>query len=207
MDHGASPSILTPHGFRHRRDAGPKRTACTVCVLTVREQPHRTKAADGVSTAQRGHDATGTMVLDPCGMPCSSRVCGVVEAFVRYIAVPDYNLSYFYVLVFFLVGAGFVTVILGASRLIARRKPSLEKSRTYESGEEPIGQAWSRYPSHFYIFALLFVVFDVEVIFLFPWAVLFRALGWSGLIEMFVFIAILVVGLFYAWRKQVLRWY
>ena len=147
------------------------------------------------------------MVLDPCGMPCSSRVCGVVEAFVRYIAVPDYNLSYFYVLVFFLVGAGFVTVILGASRLIAPRKPSLEKSRTYESGEEPIGQAWSRYPSHFYIFALLFVVFDVEVIFLFPWAVLFRALGWSGLIEMFVFIAILVVGLFYAWRKQVLRWY
>ena len=121
--------------------------------------------------------------------------------------MPDYNLSYFYVLVFFLVGVGFVTVILAASRLIAPRKPSLEKSRTYESGEEPIGQAWSRYPSHFYIFALLFVVFDVEVIFLFPWAVLFRTLGWSGLIEMFVFILILVVGLFYAWRKQVLRWY
>ncbi|HEY8758898.1 MAG TPA: NADH-quinone oxidoreductase subunit A, partial [Candidatus Limnocylindria bacterium] len=87
--------------------------------------------------------------------------------------MPDYNLSYFYVFAFFLVGAGFVTVLLGVSRLIAPRKPSLEKSRTYESGEEPVGQAWGRYPSHFYIFALLFVVFDVEVIFLFPWAVLF----------------------------------
>jgi NADH:ubiquinone oxidoreductase subunit 3 (subunit A) len=121
--------------------------------------------------------------------------------------VPDYNLSYFYVFVFFVVGAGFVTLLLGVSRLIAARKPSLEKSRTYESGEEPVGQAWGRYPNHFYIFALLFVVFDVEVIFLFPWAVLFRSLSWNGLIEMFVFILILVVGLIYAWRKQALRWY
>jgi NADH:ubiquinone oxidoreductase subunit 3 (subunit A) len=121
--------------------------------------------------------------------------------------VPDYNLSYFYVFVFFAVGAGFVTVVLGLSRFIAPRKPSIEKSKTYESGEEPVGQAWGRYPSHFYIFALLFVVFDVEVIFLFPWAVLFRSLGWNGLIEMFVFILILVVGLFYAWRKRVLTWY
>ena len=121
-----------------------------------------------------------------------------MRPFVRYAAVPDYNLSYFYVFAFFLVGAGFVTVLLGVSRLVAPRKPSLE---------EPVGQAWGRYPSHFYIFALLFVVFDVEVIFLFPWAVLFRSLGWNGLVEMTVFILILVVGLFYAWRKQVLRWY
>lgn len=134
-------------------------------------------------------------------------VCGDLGPFVRYVAVPDYNLSYFYVFVFFLVGAGFVTALLALSGLIAPKKPSIEKSRTYESGEEPIGQAWGRYPSHFYIFALLFVVFDVEVIFLFPWAVLFRSLGWNGLIEMAIFILILVVGLFYAWRKQVLRWY
>jgi NADH-quinone oxidoreductase subunit A len=134
-------------------------------------------------------------------------VCGDLWPFVRYAAVPDYNLSYFYVFVFFVVGAGFVTVLLSVSRLVAPRKPSLEKSRTYESGEEPVGQAWGRYPSHFYVFALLFVVFDVEVIFLFPWAVLFRSLGWNGLVEMAVFILILVVGLFYAWRKQVLRWY
>ena len=121
--------------------------------------------------------------------------------------MPDYNLSYFYVFAFFAVGAGFVTLLLAVSRLVAPRKPSIEKARTYESGEEPVGQAWGRYPSHFYIFALLFVVFDVEVIFLFPWAVLFRDLGWYGLGEMAVFIAILVVGLFYAWKKKALNWY
>src|SRR5260221_13170704 len=134
-------------------------------------------------------------------------VCLDVRPFVRYAAVPDYNLSYFYVFVFFLVGAGFVTLLLAVSRLVAPRKPSIEKSRTYESGEEPVGQAWGRYPSHFYIFGLLFVVFDVEAIFVIPWAVLLRSLGWSGYVEMVVFIAILAVGLIYAWRKQVLRWY
>jgi NADH-quinone oxidoreductase subunit A len=121
--------------------------------------------------------------------------------------VPDYNLSYLYVLTFFVVAAGFVFVLLALARLIAPRKVTVEKQRTYESGEEPIGQAWGRYPTHFYIFALLFVVFDVEVIFLFPWAVLFRTLGWYGLVEMTIFILILVAGLFYAWRKKALNWY
>ncbi len=121
--------------------------------------------------------------------------------------MPDYNLSYFYVFTFFAVAAVFVTILLTLSRFIAPRKPTTEKLRTYESGEEPVGQAWGRYPTHFYVFALLFVVFDVEVIFLFPWAVLFRTLGWYGLAEMAIFIGILVAGLYYAWRKEVLRWY
>jgi NADH-quinone oxidoreductase subunit A len=121
--------------------------------------------------------------------------------------VPDYNLSYFYVFAFLVVGAVFANVLIGLSRLLAPRKPTREKLRTYESGEEPVGQAWGRYPTHFYIFALLFVVFEVEVIFLFPWAVLYGELGWRGLIEMFVFIAILVGGLVYAWRKKALNWY
>ncbi|OLD51904.1 MAG: NADH-quinone oxidoreductase subunit A [Chloroflexi bacterium] len=121
--------------------------------------------------------------------------------------MPDYSLSYFYVLTFFVVGAVFVTVLLTIARLVAPKKITPEKLRTYESGEEPIGQAWARYPTHFYVFALLFVVFDVEVIFLFPWAVLFRALGGPGLVEMAVFIAILAVGLYYAWKKDALNWY
>lgn len=121
--------------------------------------------------------------------------------------VPDYNLSYVYVFAFFVVGAAIVSVMMLLSHLLAPWKPTREKLRTYESGEEPVGQAWGRYPTHFYIFALLFVVFDVEVIFLFPWAVLFRTLGWYGLAEMGIFIAILVVGLFYAWKKKVLNWY
>jgi NADH-quinone oxidoreductase subunit A len=121
--------------------------------------------------------------------------------------VPDYSLSYFYVLTFFVVGALFVTALLTLARLVAPRKVTPEKLRTYESGEEPTGQAWGRYPTHFYVFALLFVVFDVEVIFLFPWAVLFRALGGAGLVEMAIFIAILAVGLYYAWKQDALNWY
>src|SRR3970040_133103 len=91
--------------------------------------------------------------------------------------------------------------------VLAPWKPPREKLKPSESGEEPVGQAWGRYPTHFYVFALLFVVFDVEVIFLFPWAVLFRDLGWYGLVEMGIFIFILVAGLYYAWRKDALRWY
>jgi NADH-quinone oxidoreductase subunit A len=120
--------------------------------------------------------------------------------------VPDYNLSYFYVFVFFGAGAIFVTALLTVSGLIQPKKATPEKSRIYESGEEPVGPAWGRYPTHFYVFALLFVVFDVEVIFLFPWAVLFKQLGWYGLVEMGIFIFILVAGLFYAWRKDALKW-
>lgn len=121
--------------------------------------------------------------------------------------MPDYNLSYFYVLTFLVVGAAFVVVMTTLERLLAPFKPTPEKLRTYESGEEPVGQAWGRYPIHFYIFALLFVVFDVEVIFLFPWAVIFGALGWYGIVEMGVFLLILVVGLVYAWKKDALSWY
>jgi len=123
------------------------------------------------------------------------------------VTVPDYSLSYLYVFTFFTVGAIFVTALLTLARLLAPKKPTAEKLHTYESGEEPVGQAWGRYPTHFYVFALLFVVFDVEVIFLFPWAVIFRSLGVAGLIEVVVFIAILVVGLFYAWKKDALNWY
>ena len=121
--------------------------------------------------------------------------------------MPDYDLSYFYVLSFFIVGAAFVALLMAVSRLVAPRRLTQEKLRTYESGEEPIGQAWGRYPIHFYIFALLFVVFDVEVIFLFPWAVIFQDLAWYGIVEMGVFIAILVIGLVYAWKKDALTWY
>ncbi len=121
--------------------------------------------------------------------------------------MPDYNLSYFYVFIFFVVGAVVVAALMTVSRLLAPRRPTAEKLRPYESGEEPVGQAWGRYPIHFYVFALLFVVFDVEIIFIFPWAVIFQSLGWYGIVEMGVFIAILVVGLIYAWKKDALSWY
>ena len=134
-------------------------------------------------------------------------VCRLRDTSPTLGTVPDYNLSYLYVFVFFLTGALFTSLLLGISRLIAPRKQTREKLRTYESGEEPVGQAWGRYPTHFYVFALLFVVFEVDVIFLIPWAVFFRSFGWLGLAEMVVFLGILVVGLVYAWRKDALSWY
>jgi len=85
--------------------------------------------------------------------------------------VPDYSLSYVYVFAFFVVGAVFVTVLLTLSRLVAPRKATKEKLRTYESGEEPIGQAWGRYPTHFYVFALLLqihVIVLTDAFFQFP---------------------------------------
>lgn len=121
---------------------------------------------------------------------------------------PDrYLVDYFYVLVFLAVGAVVVLGGLVASMLLAPRgHKTREKLRAYESGEEPLGVAWVQFPVRFYIFALLFVIFDVEAIFLFAWATRFKDLGLAGLIEVAIFIAVLVGGLIYAWRKGVLKW-
>ncbi|MHB1131861.1 MAG: NADH-quinone oxidoreductase subunit A [Chloroflexota bacterium] len=105
------------------------------------------------------------------------------------------------------MGAVIVFGGLIVSRFVAPRgHKTPDKLRAYESGEMPQGSAQVQFPVRFYIFALLFVVFDVEAIFLLAWATRFRELGTLGLIEMFVFIFVLVAGLAYAWRKGVLKW-
>ena len=114
---------------------------------------------------------------------------------------------YLPILVLFALAGAMGVLLSYISAIIGPRRPSAVKSLPFECGSPNIGSARERFAVKFYVVALLFVVFDVEVIFLFPWAVLFRSLGWNGLVEMAVFILILVVGLFYAWRKQVLRWY
>ncbi len=87
------------------------------------------------------------------------------------------------------------------------RKPDPVKSQVYECGVEPIGgRRWSQFNFHYYVYALLFVIFDVETVFLFPWAVQFQQLGLFALFEMLVFVLILVIGLVYAWRKRALEW-
>nr|WP_216369213.1 MULTISPECIES: NADH-quinone oxidoreductase subunit A [unclassified Brevibacillus] len=90
--------------------------------------------------------------------------------------------------------------------LLRPRKPTPEKQTTYESGNIPVGDSWVRFNVKYYIFALLFVIFDVETLFLYPWAVAYNQLGLFALIEMVIFITLLVVGLIYAWRKKVLEW-
>jgi NADH-quinone oxidoreductase subunit A len=98
-----------------------------------------------------------------------------------------------------------VGAMLGVGRLIRPTRPQSEKYVSYEAGADPIlgfGQSNVRY----YVYALLFVMFDVEAVFIFPWAVRLEALGTFGLVEMMIFILILALGLVYAWRKGVLRW-
>lgn len=100
-----------------------------------------------------------------------------------------------------------VAIMVGASRLLGPRAESVVKLEPFECGNPPSGSLWgSRFPVKFYLVAILFIVFDIEVVFLYPWAVLLRQLGWSGLAEMAVFVAILGAGLAYVWRKGALEW-
>jgi NADH-quinone oxidoreductase subunit A len=95
---------------------------------------------------------------------------------------------------------------LGIGSVLRPHRPSPQKYIPYESGVDPVGEGWSQSQIRYYVFALLFVMFDVEAVFIFPWAVRLEALQVFGLVEMIIFIAILALGLLYAWRKRVLRW-
>ena len=97
-------------------------------------------------------------------------------------------------------------LLLWVSSLVRPSKPNREKLLSYESGVDPIGEGWSQSQVRSYIFALLFVIFDVEAVFIFPWATQLERYMGFGLIEMGVFVFILLLGLVYAWRKGVLRW-
>ena len=100
-----------------------------------------------------------------------------------------------------------VGVLLGAvGKLLRPDRPQPQKYLTYESGVDPVGSGWSQSQIRYYVYALLFVMFDVEAVFIFPWAVGLEVFGVFGLVEMIVFIAIIALGLAYAWRKKVLRW-
>ena len=107
---------------------------------------------------------------------------------------------------FLLVGILLAVILVSLPRWLAPREPSALKSSTYECGEQPIGRPWIRFRIAYYIFALIFVIFDVEAVFLFPWAIIMRKLGVFGLAEMAVFLGVLALGLAYAWRKGVLEW-
>ncbi len=110
------------------------------------------------------------------------------------------------ILSFLLVGILFVLSGLVAWWVVRPARFSEEKLTTYECGENPQGNAWIQFNIRFYVFALIFIVFDVEAVFLLPWAVVFRQLGALAYLEGLVFIAILVVGLVYVWRKGDLEW-
>lgn len=114
--------------------------------------------------------------------------------------------QYFTIGIFAVVGVVLVFGTLALSRLVQPRVPHGEKYTTYESGIDPIGTGWSQANVRYYVFALLFVIFDVEAIFLFPWAIVFERLGTQALVEMAIFIVILTFALVYAIKKKVLEW-
>lgn len=114
--------------------------------------------------------------------------------------------QYAIVAVFFFIGLAFLAALLTFSRLIRPGRPDPEKLSTYECGMKPIGQSWGQFNIRYYIFALLFVLFDVEAAFIYPWAVKLGQLKLFAFVEMLIFLAILAVGLIYAWRKGTLEW-
>lgn len=117
-----------------------------------------------------------------------------------YELVSDYGP----IAIFFVIVIGFAAVSLGLSRLLAPRNPGRVKSETYESGIEPTGEAQRRFDIRYYTIAMLFVLFDIEAIFLYPWAVTYDALGVYGFVEMMLFIVLLLAAYAYAWRKGAL---
>ncbi len=114
--------------------------------------------------------------------------------------------GYDYLLVFLLVCSVVPIAALSLSALLRPKGTGAERRTSYESGMEPQGEAWVQFNIRYYMFALVFVVFDVETVFLYPWAVAFHQLGLLAFVEALIFIAILVIALVYAWRKGALEW-
>jgi len=120
--------------------------------------------------------------------------------------VSDFLRSYLLVAIFAGLGVLLVGVLLTIGGFLRPSKPNVEKLENYESGVEPTGSMWSQTNIRYYVFALLFVLFDVEAVFIFPWATRLEAYGLFGLVEMAIFVFILLLGLVYAWRKGMLKW-
>ena len=120
--------------------------------------------------------------------------------------VQEFLQEYSSVAIFAAVGFLYIIFVFSLNRILAPHHPSREKSFPYECGLVPVGEPWGQLNIRYYIFALLFVFFDVETVFMYPWAVVFREMGWAAFFEMFTFIFIITLGLIYAWKKDVLRW-
>jgi NADH-quinone oxidoreductase subunit A len=122
------------------------------------------------------------------------------------IEYSDFVRQYLTVAIFAGVGIGLGAGLLGIGKIFRPTRPQEQKYLVYESGVDPVGSGWSQSQIRYYIYALLFVMFDVEAVFMFPWATRLEVYGVFGLIEMLIFVVILALGLLYAWRKKVLQW-
>lgn len=122
------------------------------------------------------------------------------------MVLPDFLQNYLPILVFLGVSTGLAVVMIGIPFVIALRKPDAEKNSAYECGFEPFDDARSRFDVRFYLVAILFIIFDLEIAFLFPWAITLGKIGLFGFWSMMVFLAVLTVGFIYEWHKGALEW-
>ena len=118
----------------------------------------------------------------------------------------DVLIDYLPILILLVISTLLAALVILLSSFLGPRRPTRRKLEPYESGMMPLGQARRRMPVKFYLVAVMFILFDIEVIFFYPWAVTFRQLGLFGFIEMLVFVGILLIGYVYAWKKGALEW-
>lgn len=114
--------------------------------------------------------------------------------------------SWAFVAIFSLLALTVPLIAVGMGALVGPRRPGPIKQSTYECGLETIGETWVQFKAQYYVFAMIFLIFDIETVFLYPWAVAYNKLGLFALVEVFIFLVILGVGLVYAWRKGALEW-
>jgi NADH-quinone oxidoreductase subunit A len=114
--------------------------------------------------------------------------------------------TYFPIGIVLVAAVGIAVLMVALANTLGPRRPSTVKETPFECGSVPVGSSRERFGVKFYVVALLFIVFDIEAIFLYPWAVLFTELGWAGYVEMALFIFTVVIGLVYVWKKGVLDW-
>jgi len=105
-----------------------------------------------------------------------------------------------------LAGAITLIVLLSNGLLGPRRNPTERKQMPYESGIQPVGSARERFHIRYHVIAMIFLIFDLEIAFIYPWAVIYKQLGWAGFVEMMIFLAILLVGFLYAWKRGAFQW-
>jgi len=153
--------------------------------------------------------------LQKCGIiiaasPCVGlkKVYAVIlfDFFINTSIITCIVINYLPILILFIVAVGFAVTNVSLSAILGKQKPSVEKLSPYECGIEPIGSARERFSVKFYLIAMLFVIFDVEVIFIYPWAVAFKSLKVFGFVEMVIFIGILFICYFYIWKRGGLEW-
>jgi NADH-quinone oxidoreductase subunit A len=139
-------------------------------------------------------------------MVSRNRMRGIKRSCIEVSMTQPLLVDYFPILVFLGIAAGIAIAMVGGSMLAGWQKPNPEKLSTYECGFEPFEDTRHRFDVRFYLVAILFIIFDLEVAFLFPWAVALNEIGWFGFLSMMGFLGVLTVGFVYEWRKGALDW-